>query len=298
MVRTATIAGLIGMLALSAAATDAQQDGVHTMDAQSPTPPGRAIQTETTVFAPVEKVWRAWTTTEGVISFFADNACLEFERGGKFEIYFDMTAPEGSRGSEGCEVLAWQPHRMLAFTWNAPPKFPNVRKQRTQVILLFDALAPDRTRVRLTQHGWGTGDEWDQVFEYFSAAWPRVLQNLKSTLESQAAVAAAGSSSESAPKMTQWLCLLRPQRETFMQDATDAENAKIGEHYQRLVRLLEEGTLILAGPALDGKGPGILVFEAPDEVHAWQLVREDPCVKAGIFTAELHPYRVSLLRGR
>jgi uncharacterized protein len=56
--------------------------------------------------------------------------------------------------------------------------------------------------------------------------------------------------------------------------------------------------LILAGPFLDGQAPGIIIFEAADEAEARATMEADPAVAAGVFTAELHPFRASLLRGR
>lgn len=271
-----------------------QDPGSTTIGSQDQPDDQRVFRAEITVRAPLDDVWRAWTTAEGVKSFFGRDAVIELRIGGKYEVYFDLAAPEGSRGSDGCTVLAWQPRRMLAFTWNAPPKFPSVRREHTQVVLLFDPLAADRTRVRLAQHGWGDGAEWDQVFEYFSSAWPGVMENLRTTLEDAPRGPAA--SAEPTPRLTQWVYLIRPPRETFMQDATEQESRKVTEHYRRLVRMLEEGRLILAGPCTDGKGPGIVVFEAESEQRAREIMLGDPAVKAGVFSAELHPFRASLLR--
>ena len=46
------------------------------------------------------------------------------------------------------------------------------------VVVRF-AAEGDGTKVSLTQVGWGDGGEWDQAFDYFAKAWPRVLGNLK-----------------------------------------------------------------------------------------------------------------------
>ena len=71
----------------------------------------------------------------------------------------------------------------------------------------------------------------------------------------------------------------------------------MAEHYRYLVGLLEQGRLVLASPSLD-PAFGIIVLEATTEEDAWRLVRAGPSVLAGIQTPELHPFRVSLLRGR
>ena len=98
--------------------------------------------------------------------------------------------------------------------------------------------------------------------------------------------------------MSEWCYLLQACRPTLMQDATGEEQASVRRHFRRLVDMLEAGTLVLAGPCTDGVGPGIVVFEAADEDEARRVMEEDPAVVDGVMTATLHPYRVSLLRGR
>ena len=146
--------------------------------------PEKRLECEVVVPAAREKVWKLWTTRAGLVRFFPADANVDLTVGGPYELYMKADAPEGSRGSEGCKVLAFLAPEMLAFDWNAPPQFPEARRQRTQVVLQFEALGPQQTRVRLTQHGWGAGDEWDQVYEYFAKAWPRVLESLRSTVAS------------------------------------------------------------------------------------------------------------------
>ena len=97
--------------------------------------------------------------------------------------------------------------------------------------------------------------------------------------------------------MSQWLCIIRPPRPTFMDDSTPEEDAVMSAHFEYLRSLLAEGTLILAGPSLDPVF-GLIIFEAEDEPAARRLIDNDPSVAAGVQTAELHPFRASLVRTR
>ncbi len=142
-------------------------------------PLDRIIFKTAVVKAPLSDVWKTWTTTDGVKSFFAEDARVEAVPGGAFEIYFSKDAPPGSRGSEGCKVLSVDPMRSFAFDWNAPPSLPTVRAQRTNVQLLLEALGPREVRVRLFALGWGTGEEWVKAHQYFDKAWSFVLANLE-----------------------------------------------------------------------------------------------------------------------
>jgi uncharacterized protein YndB with AHSA1/START domain len=138
-------------------------------------PVERAIFGEITLPAGLDEVWAAWTTEEGVKSFFAPDCRIALEPDGPYEIYFNPDAPAGQRGGEGLRVLAFQPKKMLSFTWNAPPTLPEVRGQQTHVILRFYEVGAESTRVTLRHDGWGEGGQWDEAFEYFESAWNIVV---------------------------------------------------------------------------------------------------------------------------
>jgi len=144
---------------------------------------GCVIRKEVEVDASVEKVWKAWTTSDGATMFFAPKAKIELVPRGRYELYFDLQASKGSQGSEGCRVLSFLPLEMLSFEWNAPPEFPMVRRQQKQehtwVVLQFYPLVQGQTRVRLTHLGWREGEEWEKVFQYFLRAWDIVLGRLE-----------------------------------------------------------------------------------------------------------------------
>lgn len=135
----------------------------------------RVIIGQVDVPAPLADVWHAWTTEEGAQSFFAPRCRIDLKPGGTYEMLFDLDAEHGEQGGEGMMVLAVQPKRMLAFTWNAPPDLPSVRGQMTHVVVrMFETEAGD-TRVTLRHDGWGDGNEWEDAFQYFSRAWSDVV---------------------------------------------------------------------------------------------------------------------------
>jgi uncharacterized protein YciI len=98
--------------------------------------------------------------------------------------------------------------------------------------------------------------------------------------------------------VSEWIYFIHPPRENFAATMTDEERAVWGVHFERLKRLLDEGTLIAAGPTLGERNTGIAIFEAPDEDAARKIMDEDPVFAGGFAQGELRPFRVSLLRGR
>lgn len=135
----------------------------------------RAIRGEVIVKGDLQTVWRAWTTTEGIESFFAPACNIDLRVGGAYEIFFNPDGKPGERGAEGMRIMAIQTEKMLAFDWSAPPSLPEVRDQRTHVVVRFNSVSENETRVTLFHDGWGEGGQWDQAFDYFVAAWNRVV---------------------------------------------------------------------------------------------------------------------------
>lgn len=141
----------------------------------------RAIRKEITVNGPLEEVWRLWTTSDGAKRFFAPDAKIGLRMLGPYELYFNTESPRGTQGSEDCRILSYVPREMLSFEWNAPPEYPNVRKERSWVVIQLIP-ADKRVRVKLTHLGWGEGEEWDRVHDYFIRPWDLVLGRLEHVL--------------------------------------------------------------------------------------------------------------------
>jgi uncharacterized protein YndB with AHSA1/START domain len=135
----------------------------------------RVLRAEMELPAPIEQVWAAWATEEGVKTFFAPGARVEPRVDGLYEIYFNPAAAPGERGAEGMRVLGYEPPRRLAFTWNAPPAIPAIRGQRTMVVVELEPAGPSRTRLLFTHLGWGRGPDWDRAYAYFDRAWGGVV---------------------------------------------------------------------------------------------------------------------------
>lgn len=143
----------------------------------------RAIDKQVEIPATLDQAWDAWTTREGITSFFAPDARIEPRVGGAFHIHFDPGAPQGSRGADDMRFMSLQPKRMLSFDWNAPASLPEARTQRTFVVVRFERVGDAVTRVSLHHTGWGDGGEWDRAYAYFDRAWGSVLGNLKKRFE-------------------------------------------------------------------------------------------------------------------
>lgn len=144
----------------------------------------RALDKEVLVPAPIDAVWQAWTTRDGITSFFAPEAEIDARVGGAFHVHFDPLAKPGMKGADDMRYMALQAPVMLSFDWNAPPHLAQARQQRTFVVVRLKDVDGKSTRVTLHHSGWGDGGEWDQAHAYFDRAWDGVLANLRKRFES------------------------------------------------------------------------------------------------------------------
>ncbi|HEY3250925.1 MAG TPA: YciI family protein [Ignavibacteria bacterium] len=91
-----------------------------------------------------------------------------------------------------------------------------------------------------------------------------------------------------------FIYIIRPRKENFAETMTEEEAGIMSKHFVYLQDLMSKGKLVLAGPETSGKF-GIAIFEAENLEHAKELTANDPAVNSGIVTAEIYPYRISLL---
>jgi len=167
----------------------------------------RILRKEVIVPGTLAQVWHCWTTEEGIAKFFSPESKIELKPGGAYYIYM-MKMPPGKkikRGTEGCKLLSYIPHEMLAFEWNFPPAVSSLRESgaMTQVVLKFEDLSDGTVKVKFAQLGWKKGEDWDKGYAYFDNAWSRVLDQLKNHLEKEKPTQAR-SDSMAAGKVRVW----------------------------------------------------------------------------------------------
>jgi hypothetical protein len=79
------------------------------------------------VNAPIEKAWGAWTTPDGIKTFFAPDCKVDLRVDGAYEIYFLPEAKPGERGSEGggMRILGLEPKRRFGARARAGTRLTN-----------------------------------------------------------------------------------------------------------------------------------------------------------------------------
>ncbi len=96
--------------------------------------------------------------------------------------------------------------------------------------------------------------------------------------------------------MKEFIYLIHPFRHEFFDHPTPFEDQVMEEHYEYLKGATLRGTVLLAGPCLD-ETFGVVVIRAESEEAARDFMLNDPSVSSNIMMAELHPFKISLMKG-
>ncbi|GAA3292576.1 hypothetical protein GCM10020218_067760 [Dactylosporangium vinaceum] len=205
------------------------------------------------------------------------------------------------RGTDGSEcrwarVLAYQPPDRVCFSWDINPQWQieTDPAKTSEIEIAFTALTPDRTRVVLThRHLDRHGDGWEGMRDAVAGGWS--LDGFADRI--QTANTAAGRKLVFPTDDTMRDRLQQSAAYTpILLHATDRcvrpdVDPIIWEHGRRNMALVDAGLLAVVIPVTDDSPlSGIGIFAAdPDTVRA--VMDDDPGVRAGIFTYELHTGR-------
>lgn len=173
---------VIGVALLQASGTWAATEGV--VDTSFRTAAGeRVIELSTVVDAPVDKVWAAFTTSEGFAAWAAPFARIDLRVGGHYETSYLATAQPGAPDNIRNEILALVPLRLVVIrNVQAPAKAPfdAAAFQKTHTAVHFEALGAQATRVTLHNAGYGDGPGFDSAYRHFLAGNAWTLGKLRS----------------------------------------------------------------------------------------------------------------------
>jgi uncharacterized protein YndB with AHSA1/START domain len=134
--------------------------------------PEKALRFEVTVPAPLDEVWAAFTTQDGMQSWLWKETRVDLRPGGEWIVQYTPTATGGGT------IVSVAPRAEIVIRALAPEQFPAVRQARTTAAFRFEAAGPKATRVTLLQTGWQTGEEWDAAYAYLAKGNAQLLAQL------------------------------------------------------------------------------------------------------------------------
>ena len=136
--------------------------------------PAKELRFAVEVPAPVDQVWQAMTTAEGLKTWLTPDAKVDLRAGGDWLAIFPGGVAPG-----GGPIVSFVPEKSITLRAMAPTQFPTVRQERTLAVFELKPVDAKTTRVTLQQTGWKEGKEWDDAFEYLSKGNPQLLNALR-----------------------------------------------------------------------------------------------------------------------
>jgi uncharacterized protein YndB with AHSA1/START domain len=136
---------------------------------------------EGVVEAPLERVWAAFATSEGVRAWLAPHAEIDLRVGGLMRTNYNAQGQLGDPQTIENTILSFEPARMLSIKVSKPPAnfpFANAVRQMWTVVY-FDADGPTRTKVREVSLGFGSDEESQRMRAYFSKGNATTLAQLQ-----------------------------------------------------------------------------------------------------------------------
>ncbi|MEC9374706.1 MAG: SRPBCC domain-containing protein [Planctomycetota bacterium] len=142
----------------------------------------RTFETTLKINAPVDDVWTALTTAEGLENWFPLSARVTPGKGGVLWTAWGETFA----GEQRIEI--WEPNRHLRTSWMDVPSDAAVSQpmESPGPMAVDYFLSPDGkngTTLRLVHSGFGEGAAWDEMYDGISRGWPYELASLRNYLE-------------------------------------------------------------------------------------------------------------------
>ena len=136
---------------------------------------------EAIINAPVQEVWRLFTTSDGLTSWMVARADIDLRIGGLMRTRYAADGPLGDEKTIVNRILSYEPERMLSLQVHAPPAdFPWKDKIGGMwTVLYFQPLEPGMTNVRIVGMGFGEDEASLKMREFFKEGNGWTLEQLQ-----------------------------------------------------------------------------------------------------------------------
>lgn len=147
------------------------------------------LEQEVSFAAPVENVWRAYTTAEGWTAWASPKAEIDLRVGGTIR-----TAYEGEIGDSSTNtlhIINYVPNRLLSLRADVSSSWPEIMQEDAEKlsnVILFEEIADGVTRVQSFGIGYTDAPEYDQLMKFFIKANESLYENLRIYLETGARI--------------------------------------------------------------------------------------------------------------
>ena len=132
-----------------------------------------------------DEVWRAFTTTEGLKSWAAPLANIDFRVGGKWRANYNKDGKLGDKSTIENTILCFDPQRMIALKATGFPEgfeFVDAAKD-TWSIFYFSPVDEARTKITIVGLGYNDSEQSQKMRSFFKPANEYSINQLRAALE-------------------------------------------------------------------------------------------------------------------
>jgi uncharacterized protein YndB with AHSA1/START domain len=171
---------LIAAMPASAAPSWRDYKGISNTSFKEPSG-DRALQLSIDLDAAPEAVFALFTTSDGFASWAAPIARVDLRVGGAIEANYDPKKAIGDPDNIINRIEAYVPGKLLVIrNLQTPASLPNRELfGKTVTVLDFAALPGGRTRLTLTNAGYGNGAGFDALYQHFEWGNAYTLDRLR-----------------------------------------------------------------------------------------------------------------------
>jgi hypothetical protein len=130
----------------------------------------RVLRIETDVAAPVEEVWKAFATAEGLSRWLAADLAVDLRVGGSVTPRNTASGRIGTTGVATLDLVNYLERDLITFRIHLDDRFSETIREdddRLQEIVRLVPAGTNGTRVVTSMVGWGTGRIWDDAYAFF-----------------------------------------------------------------------------------------------------------------------------------
>jgi len=154
----------------------------------------RVLRHSAIIEAPVEKVWNAFTTEEGVLNAWSvAKAKVDFRIGGTIQTSYHADREIGDPETTITHhIVSYEPQRMIAMRTDAPTGTMEAIKlicEHGWSVYRFEPLGPNRTRLSIAGMGYGEGPQWDEAYKFFESGNAMVMKHFQTVLADETSIA-------------------------------------------------------------------------------------------------------------
>lgn len=137
--------------------------------------------------ASIDDVWHAFTTTDGLKSWVAPLADIDFRVGGKWRANYNQDGKLGDATTIENTILCYDPKRMLSIKATGFPEgfeFVDAAKE-TWSVFYFTKISDTTTKIKIVGLGYTDSEQSKQMRAFFKPANKYAMDQLKAALEKQ-----------------------------------------------------------------------------------------------------------------